>query len=683
MDDGERAWLELWLLRLLVHADAGRRWMERRGELGDELLETIGLRGLSVTRLGRDKVLTRLASRLRTVEKAASREGEPLFANLERLAAAIGLSEGEKEVLGFAVAMKACEPLEEAFDVLKLSSARRIARVVGTVLGQDPEAIRAALGRSGILQQSGLLRLHWVDRFRRETCLELMDGLEDLLMREHEGPDELLEHFFRRSRPAALARADFPHVEADFDVLCRLLGAAARARTRGVNVLLHGGPGTGKTELARTLANVLEVPLFEVADEDEDGDALCSERRFTAYSLCQKLLAQKDGALVLFDEVEDVFRRRWTLFGAVPDAGPGKAWVNRLLEENPVPTVWISNAVDAIDPAFLRRFDYVLELRTPPPGVRRRILEAQTGELEVDRGWLRRKASDERLTPAHIERAVKVVRLVDPKSPDEARKVLDRVLEGALSVASGGNRPQTAPDEGPPYDPTVLNASQDLSRVLAGLERRPQGTVCLYGPPGTGKTAFVRHAAERLGRPLLVRRASDLLGPYLGETEAAIARMFQDARNDRAILFLDEADSFLQDRSRAHRNWEVSQVNELLVQMEQFEGLFVCATNLVDSLDPASLRRFALKIRFDPLLSEQRWRLFASTLQAMGGPPPEERLRGALDRLDRLTPGDFAAAARQGRMLDEAFDGPRLLAALEEEMRMKPGAGRRAIGFAD
>lgn len=52
--------------------------------------------------------------------------------------------------------------------------------------------------------------------------------------------------------------------------------------------------------------------------------------------------------------------------------------------------------------------------------------------------------------------------------------------------------------------------------------------------------------------------------------------------------------------------WEVTQVNELLVQMETFPGIFVCATNLVDALDQASLRRFALKVEFLPLRTEQR-----------------------------------------------------------------------------
>lgn len=147
------------------------------------------------------------------------------------------------------------------------------------------------------------------------------------------------------------------------------------------------------------------------------------------------------------------------------------------------------------------------------------------------------------------------------------------------------------------------------------------------------------------------------------------------------MLFLDEADSFFQDRTNAHRQWEVSLVNELLVQMEGFEGLFVCATNLVESLDRASLRRFFLKIRFDTLQAAQRWHMLGQTLLQLGGDAPEATLRLKLDRLDGLTAGDFAAVARQSAMLGAVATAEGLVAALQEELTLKGGAARKAAGF--
>ena len=100
-------------------------------------------------------------------------------------------------------------------------------------------------------------------------------------------------------------------------------------------------------------------------------------------------------------------------------------------------------------------------------------------------------------------------------------------------------------------------------------------------------------------KKLLVKRASDILSPYVGEAEMNIAKIFEQAKRDNAVLLLDEADSFLMDRKRANHSWEVTQVNELLTQMEVFEGIFVCSTNLMDNLDEASIRRFDLKIKID------------------------------------------------------------------------------------
>jgi len=127
------------------------------------------------------------------------------------------------------------------------------------------------------------------------------------------------------------------------------------------------------------------------------------------------------------------------------------------------------------------------------------------------------------------------------------------------------------------------------------------------GSPGTGKSLYARHLASRLDKPLVQRHTSDLLSMWVGGTERNIAAMFEQAEGEAAVPLLNEADSFLQDRRGAARQWEVSQVNELLTRLESFKGLFVCATNLFEHLDPAVLRRFDLKVRLDHLDAGQAW----------------------------------------------------------------------------
>src|SRR5207237_682577 len=144
------------------------------------------------------------------------------------------------------------------------------------------------------------------------------------------------------------------------------------------------------------------------------------------------------------------------------------------------------------------------------------------------------------------------------------------------------------------YDPAFVQADTDLAQLADGLAHSRSGRLCLYGPPGTGKTAYARWLADRIGMPLSVKRASDLMSKWVGESEKNLASAFKQAELAGAVLLIDEVDSFLQDRRGASHGWEVSQVNEMLTQMESFSGLLVASTNLMRGLDQAALRRFDL-----------------------------------------------------------------------------------------
>jgi SpoVK/Ycf46/Vps4 family AAA+-type ATPase len=235
------------------------------------------------------------------------------------------------------------------------------------------------------------------------------------------------------------------------------------------------------------------------------------------------------------------------------------------------------------------------------------------------------------------------------------------------------------------YDLELLNVETrfPVPRIIEALRRRGHGTLCFHGAPGTGKTALGEHIAQSLQRPLMIRQASDLVSKFVGETEQNMARMFEEAQTEQAVLLLDEADSFLRSRQRAERSYEVTEVNEMLQGMERFAGVFICTTNLFDDLDAAALRRFTFKIRFQPLLPAQRERMFVA--EALGGDAAalrdEHRVR--LARLELLTPGDFAAVQRQADLLGTAFDADEFLSQLEGEHRVKPEVRHRQgpMGF--
>jgi transitional endoplasmic reticulum ATPase len=392
----------------------------------------------------------------------------------------------------------------------------------------------------------------------------------------------------------------------------------------------------------------------------------------------QHTLARHERALILFDEIEDIFEDDH--FGLTGKAGFQKGWFNRQLEGNPVPAVWITNDVEMMDQAYIRRFDVVVELGVPPRRVREQIVRQHLGSLPVSDQWINATSQNEDLAPAVVARSAKVIEVVGGNQ-GETEKNLGVLLRETMGAMGLNNRISTAKESLIPYSLDFLNADVDLHELVEGLRRHRSARICLYGISGSGKSAFGRHLAKELDMPLHVRRASDLLGPYVGETEQALARMFRDAADDGAVLLLDEADSFFRERQAADHRWEVSQVNELLTQMEDFEGLFVCSTNLMEVFDRASLRRFDLKIKFDYLRPEQTWRLFQKVIQSQGRGRSDDRLQHQLALYSNLTPGDFATVVRRNRLSAGPLTPQTLLGLLVREVRTKDQGRSKPIGF--
>jgi transitional endoplasmic reticulum ATPase len=149
-------------------------------------------------------------------------------------------------------------------------------------------------------------------------------------------------------------------------------------------------------------------------------------------------------------------------------------------------------------------------------------------------------------------------------------------------------------------------------------------------------------------------------------------RGIEEAADLRAFLIFDEADSLLRDRFAAQQSWEITQVNEMLTQMERHSYPFACTTNAPELLDAAATRRFLFKVRFQSMTADQ---IAEAYRRAFGADAPEFVLK-----LSGLTPADFATVARKASALGEC--DPKILAHwLEYEALAKPGIGRRKIGF--
>jgi SpoVK/Ycf46/Vps4 family AAA+-type ATPase len=618
--------------------------------------------------------------------------------NVDVLGALLQLNAAERALLLYGTLARYQRDLRGLLVEFKVSSAQEAYATLAEVAGVDEHEVAEALRAGSRLERVGMIE-NLISEHNITDMADLMkvsDQLPPVLMREYRDPQDLMAVFTRPSLKSELGPSDFSYVAEELQVLTTLLGQAVQRREPGVNVLLYGPPGTGKTELARVAAQAAGLDLYEVEYADRDGNSLSGRDRYRSLQISQVFLKASPQVALLFDEVEDVFppissdaaqliARLEAGEGGASHSVNGKAWVNQILETNPVPVIWLTNRIEQIDPAFRRRFQYHLELKSPPPGAREALVTRALSGAAVSAALSQRLAERPTLTPAQIRTAVRFARLVGAPEGDAIEALIERQI--AHADLALGNRPGINRAQRPVvtrYDLGLLNIESryPVERIVESLRQRGHGALCFYGPPGTGKTALAEHIAEQLKRPLLIRQASDLVSKYVGETEQAMARMFDTAEQEQSVLLLDEADSFLRSRQRAERNYEVTEVNQMLQGMERFAGIFICTTNLFTELDEAALRRFTFKIEFQPLRAEQRLRMYVA--EALGGDASalgsERSARLAL--LDQLTCGDFAAVQRQVEILGAALDADEFLSQLEAEHRVKPQVReRRGIGF--
>ncbi|MDA7419050.1 AAA family ATPase [Xenophilus arseniciresistens] len=616
--------------------------------------------------------------------------------NIDALAGLLQLNKAERALLLYGTLARYQRDLRSLLVEFKVNNAPEAYAALAEVAGVSASEVGEALRAGSRLERIGLVE-NLISEHNITDLADLMkvsEKLPPVLMREYRDQAELMAVFTRPCGKSPLALADFDFVAEDAQMLVTLLRAAIARKEPGVNVLLYGPPGTGKTELAKVVAQAAGLELFEVEYADRDGNSLSGRDRYRSLQIAQVFLKGSTQSALLFDEVEDVFppisteaaqfmaRAEQIPAPAASGSVSGKAWVNQILESNPVPTLWVTNRIEQIDPAFRRRFAYHLELKSPPPGAREQIVRKALAGVPVSEAFTARLAERKGLTPAQIRTAVRFAGLAAHEGMS-AEALIERQLRNAdqaLGNAAGrGDRLQVTT-----WDLDMLNVQTrfELPRIVEALKARGHGTLCFYGAPGTGKTALAEHIAKAIGRPLIIKQASDLMSKYVGETEQAMAAMFREAEAEKAVLLLDEADSFLQDRRGAQRTYEVTEVNEMLQGMERYQGVFICTTNLIDRLDQAALRRFTFKIKFMPLTAQQRERMFIT--EALGGDAEalSASMRARLARLDQLAPGDFSAVKRQVDILAAAFAPEEFLDQLEAEHRIKPEVREaRGMGF--
>lgn len=611
---------------------------------------------------------------------------DPLRSRITELQTTLRLDENELNVV-LVLWLLSTERLETGGRTYGTS---RLSGFVNLCTGMSEQVVRAMFRSSARLCRYGIVS----SRDHSELSPRIryfLDGIND---------EPLASSFYRKDTTDVLPMGFFGDLaKKHVPILKKLLGGR---RGRGINILLYGAPGTGKTSFARALAAETGRTCYQIAQrpKDRDGDFMPakSEIRYAAIEICNEQTVAEE-SLIVVDEADSLLRCTnmgiLEMFGRSSSVTGDKGLMNDLLEKNKTPTIWITNTgAEELDLSNRRRFDY--SIRFDP------LTKSQ--RIGIWKNAASKAGVSDKLTNNDIVRLVErypvntgiVARAFENAASAGGTRVeclrmiealLDRQCE--LSGHDGNSVETSCVAKDYSLDGLNIKGKVPLEKVLCAARRfldsaardgdrdAPRMNILLSGVPGSGKTEFVKYLASQLGRPLCMRKPSDLKSKWVGGTEQNIAAAFREAREKQSVLFFDEIDSFLDNREAVYQGHEKSMVNEVLQHMENFGGVFVGTTNFSGMLDPAVARRFTFKIELDYLTSAGKRHFFKRFFDA--DLSSEEEC--ALDRIECLTPGDFRTVRQELYYLGDDVGNADRIAALEEEVRARSVGRHSRIGF--
>jgi len=469
---------------------------------------------------------------------------------------------------------------------------------------------------------------------------------------------------------------------------------------QSLSLLLYGKPGSGKTEFAKTLAKESGLKVYVFKNERElSGE---KDQNVLARLNCLLSMSSKD-CLYIIDEADSLLRTCDSSFFGMKMPSKIKGTVNKMLEESRNKIIWIVNFTSQIDESTLRRFTYSCKFDSMTRNQLRSITASKLKTLdlpEATNNQILDLMEQYNVTGASVDNVIKTIKClgcgenagvgdVSENNQPLVQSVKSVLKENSLLINGKNTMRESVSST---YDLSVLNASMEPSHIVRMVQNARDFAeksntaneaqngirMLFYGVSGTGKTEFARYIAQQLGKKILLKRVSDIMSKWVGETEQNIRDAFDEAARTDSILLFDEADSFFADRNGAQHSWERTQVNEFLTQMEEFPGILICTTNLKNIMDAAMNRRFHIITEFRPLEAEGIRSLLGRYFADMVFEEKEVR---RLEEMNSVTPGDFSVLASRVRFMDE---GERTAGYIIDELckiQEEKEGGHKTIGF--